>query len=566
METTQPTQENNPNVVINPTQPEEIVEQNREQGFSIVRATQPDDEIRIKNMLNTNVFMGFVWMLFHFTVVYFFTITLKEPLLVGAFLAIGNAISLVLDIPMGILQRHFSARKLFLFGGISQLLAGLIFLKLIFATTIVARDVPIVGSVILENLPVGTQIFSSILDFFLNDVGNIILLIIASLFYGFTKEVNDVTSYAYIMNSVDPNKYASVLSKMNIYFGAGSLFGLLLSGFVLGFEPFIAVMIVNIFIVLYLLFLGKYFDRSDVTLNAETIKSLSVTVQSFDAKNAVKHVTGVVSMADFNKVASSAKTLFFRPVGPQVAHNPLSIKSLYEDTKKELERVKLTIIDLPRNYFLIWSFIIIMLFGAWDTFASSFLLDYLAKFAPNFHYILLACIAIPAYLAQGMFIKLAGKFGVFFVISLGLVLAIGSMFGFVFMMPDANTLNVAEQSVTDVAMNVTTALPWQAIGMLIAFGMVNSLGYAAAMSLSQEGFLTSYNTTYASKLNLTEIDANASSAPMKIVQNLANVFGLILGGVLLTLLGHVGFFALFGVLLVCAFGLTMKWRKSLLFE
>ena len=103
------------------------------------------------------------------------------------------------------------------------------------------------------------------------------------------------------------------------------------------------------------------------------------------------------------------------------------------------------------------------------------------------------------------------------------------MFGCVFMMPDANTLNVAEQSVTDVAMNVTTALPWQAIGMLIAFGMVNSLGYAAAMSLSQEGFLTSYNTTYASKLNLTEIDANASSAPMKIVQNLANVFGLILG-------------------------------------
>ena len=53
-------------------------------------------------------------------------------------------------------------------------------------------------------------------------------------------------------------------------------------------------------------------------------------------------------------------------------------------------------------------------------------------------------------------------------------------------MPDANTLNVAEQSVTDVAMNVTTALPWQAIGMLIVFGMVNSLGYAAAMSLSQE--------------------------------------------------------------------------------
>ena len=116
------------------------------------------------------------------------------------------------------------------------------------------------------------------------------------------------------MNSVDPNNYASVLSKMNIYFGAGSLFGLLLSGFVLSFAPFIAVMVVNIFIALYLLFLGKYFDRSDVTLDPQTIKSLSVMVSTFDAKNAVKHVTGMVSMTDFSKVAASAKTLFFRPV------------------------------------------------------------------------------------------------------------------------------------------------------------------------------------------------------------------------------------------------------------
>lgn len=86
METTQSTPENSSDITlassVTPTKTEEIVEQNREQGFSIVRAAQPDDEIRIKNMLNTNVFMGFVWMLFHFTVVYFFTITLKNPLLV----------------------------------------------------------------------------------------------------------------------------------------------------------------------------------------------------------------------------------------------------------------------------------------------------------------------------------------------------------------------------------------------------------------------------------------------------------------------------------------------------
>jgi hypothetical protein len=47
---------------------------------------------------------------------------------------------------------------------------------------------------------------------------------------------------------------------------------------------------------------------------------------------------------------------------------------------------------------------------------------------------------------------------------------------------------------------------------------------------------------------------------------LIQIFTPLLGWILLTLLGHIGFFALFGVLLVCAFILTIKWRKLLLFE
>jgi hypothetical protein len=48
------------------------------------------------------------------------------------------------------------------------------------------------------------------------------------------------------------------------------------------------------------------------------------------------------------------------------------------------------------------------------------------------------------------------------------------------------------------------------------------------MSLGQREFLESYNHIYAEKMGLTEIDANASAGPMKILQNLANVIGLIL--------------------------------------
>lgn len=53
------------------------------------------------------------------------------------------------------------------------------------------------------------------------------------------------------------------------------------------------------------------------------------------------------------------------------------------------------------------------------------------------------------------------------------------------------------------------------------------------MSTGQNQFLDTYNQLYAKEQNLTEINANASSGPMKVVQNLANVIGLVFGGILL---------------------------------
>lgn len=47
------------------------------------------------------------------------------------------------------------------------------------------------------------------------------------------------------------------------------------------------------------------------------------------------------------------------------------------------------------------------------------------------------------------------------------------------------------------------------------------------MSTGQNQFLDIYNRIYAKEQNLTEIDANASSGPMKVIQNLANVIGLV---------------------------------------
>lgn len=63
--------------------------------------------------------------------------------------------------------------------------------------------------------------------------------------------------------------------------------------------------------------------------------------------------------------------------------------------------------------------------------------------------------------------------------------------------------------------------------IFLALALVNSLGYACGMSLGQNQFLDAYNTIYAKTLNLKEIDSNASAGPMKILQNAANVIGLV---------------------------------------
>ncbi len=44
------------------------------------------DLIRRNNLHLASACIGFVWMLFHFTVVFFFTLELKSPVLVGIFL------------------------------------------------------------------------------------------------------------------------------------------------------------------------------------------------------------------------------------------------------------------------------------------------------------------------------------------------------------------------------------------------------------------------------------------------------------------------------------------------
>lgn len=58
------------------------------------------DGYRLRNFYLTNSFQGFAWMIFHFSVVFFFTFLLQSVALVGVFLGFANFVSFCIDIPL----------------------------------------------------------------------------------------------------------------------------------------------------------------------------------------------------------------------------------------------------------------------------------------------------------------------------------------------------------------------------------------------------------------------------------------------------------------------------------
>lgn len=79
-------------------------------------------------------------------------------------------------------------------------------------------------------------------------------------------------------------------------------------------------------------------------------------------------------------------------------------------------------VGLPYHIGLFWTMGIILIFGFWDTFATSFLIDFLASLSkPEYAYIILGIMAIPGFLLQEPFIKLSEKIGKFWVAMIGLL-------------------------------------------------------------------------------------------------------------------------------------------------
>ena len=455
-------------------------------GTTFVSIASPEIETKRRNLYLLNALINFIWIFFHFTVIYFFTLKLGSIGLVGIFLGLGNLVSLLADSPIGVLQKYIPARRLFLASGAMIFVATLIFLKFIFDAS----------EIDMSEIQVSSD---ALMSFFRNDLANISFVILAAILYGLIKEVNEVTITSYILNNADPSEYATIIGRNNIYGGVGAFVGLLAS-FVIVFNTFMALFILLGSIACLMVYLAKFFDSGTDTLTFDKIQNLKCIVERISVEQVREYVITQVRKTDFRAIAHGARYIFLRPM----ALRTFDWAELKQTAHTEIISTIRTVREHPRNASLLWVIAVVGAFAFWDSFIAAFLIPFLdgiiRENASNglirtglvTPYVLLGIIILPVFLFQNLFISLAKVIGNLPVIMGGLLVC---------------------------AVSIAILTFFHGFGAILLLGALNSIGYAASMPLAMAAFLDIYNSAYAEKLRLGEIDSNASAAPMKILIN-----------------------------------------------
>lgn len=260
----------------------------------------------------------------------------------------------------------------------------------------------------------------------------------------------------------------------------------------------------------FLLFTIEFFDNSLDSVDISDITSFRVSVERWNKENVREYITEIVAKVDLEKIVSGAKYLMLKPK-QKTEGTKIPWTSVFTASKREFAIIWEICMHQPMHISLFWTITLVLTFGFWDTFASSFLLGFLDQMKPGWSYILLAMIGIPGIILQETASKIGAKIGVKTIGIIGLGLSGGSL----------------------ILMGIFALGSTLSPVVILSLALINSLGYACGMSTGQNQFLDTYNRIYAEHEGLTEINANASSGPMKVIQNLANVIGLVIGGALL---------------------------------
>lgn len=339
----------------------------------IIAPEIPEKQKLLRNFFNVVSVYGAIWIIFHLTSVFFFGFIVGSPLLVGIFLGIGNIWSMIIDVPLGTIQRHVPSKIMLGVANALMIIAAILFLYLIHTS-----------------VDEGFKLSGGILDItrnFLTTGFNVTLLLIVGILYGTIKEVYEITTISYLLNHCDPSEYDAVLSKYNISMGIGSVSGIILSIGLLALpqqtNSVELVLLVLIFLIVCVwMFIQSYFDNSAEVFNMNAVKNLHIV----DKAKEIEHSTGAyvkttVTTGDFQRIKGDMNYIIMKP---KEITKELDWNDIFQKTKLEyLMLYKLIFGKATLVPVLLWTTGCIFLFGCWDTIVTTFFITYLDEVLEN---------------------------------------------------------------------------------------------------------------------------------------------------------------------------------------
>ncbi len=495
------------------------------------------NKLKIQNLYKVNMFLWFVWILFHFTIIYFFWIILQSTSLVWLFLWIWNFIALLADIPVWVLQKYIKPKNFLYLSSSFFIVACVIFLRFLILNQWIEIPVPQDWEIIDKA--------KILIDWFLSNWLNIILLVVLVWLYWIIKEANDVTMLSYVLNNTTPSETAEVLSKNNIFAWVWSMIWLILSGSLLALNSIVAVIIFFLITTWFIVFLQRYFDNGDDTLKVQDLsklKNIKLDSLAWDLSKKRDNFVQNINSKTLIELAKKHQVLLLKPID---WCKKINFKEVITTTRDDFTSFFNILFKTP-NKVVLWVLWLIMLYWFWDTFVATFLIDFLKEILKNDPtdnpikmigwYWLLWLIVIPAFVCQDMFIKLSKKIWVIKVVIIWIALSTASMLCFWF---------------------------FKEFSFVLIFGLLNSVWYAATMPLAQTTFSELYTLEYAKYYKLQQVDSTVSAWPLKIVLNWANVIWLVIWWMIVAILSFSVFFVIFALILGWMLGYTIKKIKSI---
>ncbi len=151
-------------------------------------------------------------------------------------------------------------------------------------------------------------------------------------------------------------------------------------------------------IVIY--FTVRFFNNKEETVNLSDIKELTLSIEKNTLQNIKQYVAQTVTKEELKHIMAQTKYIFLKP---KEFKTNLKFPELIQETKETMITTFKILLQRPANVTIYWTVIVVLTMGFWDTFASTFLINFLDRVKPSFSFVLLGFIAIPAFGLQETF-------------------------------------------------------------------------------------------------------------------------------------------------------------------